>query len=461
MAQHKLLIANRGEIACRIVQSARKLGIPTVAVYSEADKNAQHVSLADEAYLIGPARAAESYLCAEKVIQVAREHGVTLVHPGYGFLSENTGFSGACAAAGITFIGPSAEVITAMGDKQRSRHLAQKAGVPVQPAAENVTASEPEKLLAAADDIGYPVLVKASAGGGGIGLKPVYKSEELVEAVAGTQRMAERAFGDGTVFLEKLIENARHVEVQIFGFGNGEAVHLFERDCSLQRRFQKVLEESPAPGIPVSVLEEMAGAAVSLAKMCRYDGAGTVEFLYDDATTSYYFLEMNTRIQVEHPVTEQVTGLDLVEAQIRHAMGEDLSLSLSQREIKRSGHAVEARIYAEKPDKNFMPSPGKIESLKLPEIKHVRVDSGFVAGDVITSNYDPMIMKIIAWGVDRNTALTTLLSALEELQIGGLSTNREFLVRVLKNQEYRAGKISTRFINDHHDALFPAVAQTA
>ena len=281
VTQHKLLVANRGEIACRIIRSARKLGIPVVAVYSEADKDAQHVKLADEAFLLGPARANESYLNADKVIDIAVKNGVTLVHPGYGFLSENTNFSGACKAVGITFIGPSADVITAMGDKQRARHLAEDAGVPVQPAAENISSDEPDALLAAAEKIGYPVLVKASAGGGGIGLKPVYQPEDLVEAVAGTQRMAERAFGDGTVFLEKLIESARHIEVQVFGFGNGDAVHLFERDCSLQRRFQKIMEESPAPGIPEKVLNEMAESAVRLAKQCQYDGAGTVEFLYD------------------------------------------------------------------------------------------------------------------------------------------------------------------------------------
>ncbi|RMP62883.1 hypothetical protein ALQ18_02317 [Pseudomonas marginalis pv. marginalis] len=457
MTQQKLLVANRGEIACRVFRSAKALGIATVAVYSEADADSQHVKAADEAYLIGPSKATESYLDAAKVLKVAKDHGVTLVHPGYGFLSENTDFSNACHSAGIAFISPTAAVIKAMGDKQRSRHLAIEAGVPVQPAAENVTAEDPEALLKAAAAVGYPLLVKASAGGGGIGLKPVHAPEELVEAVAGTQRMAERAFGDGTVFLEKLIQSARHIEVQVFGFGNGEAVHLFERDCSIQRRYQKVLEESPAPKVPRDVLEEMAAAAVRLAQACRYDGAGTVEFLYDDKTKSYFFLEMNTRIQVEHPVTEAVTGVDLVAAQIRHALGEDLSQELAQSTIKHDGHAIEARIYAESPERKFMPAPGLIESLELPNVEGVRIDSGFVAGDRITPFYDPMVMKIIAHGVDRSQALDRLKQALSELKIGGLRTNRDFLLKVLAHPAYIDSAVHTRFIDQHTDSLFPTV----
>lgn len=459
MTEQKLLIANRGEIACRVIRSAKALGIPTVAVYSEADAEAQHVKAADEAFLIGPAKAAESYLDAEKVLKVAKENGVTLVHPGYGFLSENTDFSDACAAAGITFIGPTAEVIKAMGDKQRSRHLAIKAGVPVQPAAENVSAEDPQALLKAAESVGYPLLVKASAGGGGIGLKPVYSPGELVEAVAGTQRMAERAFGDGTVFLEKLIQNARHIEVQVFGFGNGNAVHLFERDCSIQRRYQKVLEESPAPNVPHKVLAEMADAAVNLARLCHYDGAGTVEFLYEDKSESYFFLEMNTRIQVEHPVTEAITGVDLVEAQIRHALGENVEGELTQPSIQRNGHAIEARLYAESPEKKFMPAPGLIEALELPRVEGVRIDTGFVAGDRVTPFYDPMIMKIIAHGKDRAEAVVRLEKALTELKISGLKTNRQFLLRVLAEPAYLDANVNTRFIDQHSESLF-ALAQT-
>jgi 3-methylcrotonyl-CoA carboxylase alpha subunit len=461
VTQQKLLVANRGEIACRVIRSAKAMGIATVAVYSEADAQAQHVKAADEAFLLGPAKAAESYLDAGKVLAVAREQGVTLVHPGYGFLSENTDFSEACKAAGIAFVGPTAAVIKAMGDKQRSRHLAIEAGVPVQPAAENVTAENPEALLSAAEAVGYPLLVKASAGGGGIGLKPVHSPEQLVEAVSSTQRMAERAFGDGTVFLEKLILSARHIEVQVFGFGNGDAVHLFERDCSIQRRYQKVLEESPAPKVPQNVLDEMAAAAVRLAKACRYDGAGTVEFLYDDQSGTYFFLEMNTRIQVEHPVTEAVTGVDLVAAQIRHALGEDLSSELAQDRIKHSGHAIEARIYAETPEKKFMPAPGLIESLELPEVEGVRIDGGFVAGDRITPFYDPMVMKVIAHGEDRAQALSRLKQALEQLQIGGLRTNREFLLRVIQHPAYVDSAVHTRFIDEHTDSLFPAAVQPA
>ena len=459
MTEQKLLIANRGEIACRVIRSAKALGIPTVAVYSEADAEAQHVKAADEAFLIGPAKAAESYLDAEKVLKVAKENGVTLVHPGYGFLSENTDFSDACAAAGITFIGPTAEVIKAMGDKQRSRHLAIKAGVPVQPAAENVSAEDPQALLKAAESVGYPLLVKASAGGGGIGLKPVYSPGELVEAVAGTQRMAERAFGDGTVFLEKLIQNARHIEVQVFGFGNGNAVHLFERDCSIQRRYQKVLEESPAPNVPHKVLADMADAAVNLARLCHYDGAGTVEFLYEDKSESYFFLEMNTRIQVEHPVTEAITGVDLVEAQIRHALGENVEGELTQPSIQRNGHAIEARLYAESPEKKFMPAPGLIEALELPRVEGVRIDTGFVAGDRVTPFYDPMIMKIIAHGKDRAEAVVRLEKALTELKISGLKTNRQFLLRVLAEPAYLDANVNTRFIDQHGESLF-ALAQT-
>lgn len=459
MTEQKLLIANRGEIACRVIRSAKALGIPTVAVYSEADAEAQHVKAADEAFLIGPAKAAESYLDAEKVLKVAKENGVTLVHPGYGFLSENTDFSDACAAAGITFIGPTAEVIKAMGDKQRSRQLAIKAGVPVQPAAENVSAEDPQALLKAAESVGYPLLVKASAGGGGIGLKPVYSPGELVEAVAGTQRMAERAFGDGTVFLEKLIQNARHIEVQVFGFGNGNAVHLFERDCSIQRRYQKVLEESPAPNVPHKVLAEMADAAVNLARLCHYDGAGTVEFLYEDKSESYFFLEMNTRIQVEHPVTEAITGVDLVEAQIRHALGENVEGELTQPSIQRNGHAIEARLYAESPEKKFMPAPGLIEALELPRVEGVRIDTGFVAGDRVTPFYDPMIMKIIAHGKDRAEAVVRLEKALTELKISGLKTNRQFLLRVLAEPAYLDANVNTRFIDQHSESLF-ALAQT-
>ena len=459
MTEQKLLIANRGEIACRVIRSAKALGIPTVAVYSEADAESQHVKAADEAFLIGPSKAAESYLDAEKVLRVAKENGVTLVHPGYGFLSENTDFSDACAAAGITFIGPTAEVIKAMGDKQRSRHLAIKAGVPVQPAAENVTAEDPEALINAARVVGYPLLVKASAGGGGIGLKPVHSPADLVEAVAATQRMAERAFGDGTVFLEKLIESARHIEVQVFGFGNGEAVHLFERDCSIQRRYQKVLEESPAPNVPSDVLAHMAEAAVNLAKLCGYDGAGTVEFLYDDKSQSYFFLEMNTRIQVEHPVTEAVTGVDLVEAQIRHALGEGVEAELKQQSIQRNGHAIEARLYAESPEKKFMPAPGLIEELEVPQVEGVRIDGGFVAGDRITPFYDPMIMKIIAHGKDRAEAVSRLQKALTELKISGLKTNRQFLLRVLAEPAYLEAKVHTRFIDEHSESLFAVAAE--
>ncbi|RRV10514.1 acetyl-CoA carboxylase biotin carboxylase subunit [Pseudomonas sp. v388] len=460
MTQQKLLVANRGEIACRVIRSAKSLGIPTVAVYSEADATSQHVKAADEAFLLGPAKASESYLDANKVLEVAKANGVTLVHPGYGFLSENTAFSDACSAAGIVFIGPTAAVIKAMGDKQRSRHLAIEAGVPVQPAAENVTAEDPEALIRAAAVVGYPLLVKASAGGGGIGLKPVYAQEQLVEAVASTQRMAERAFGDSTVFLEKLILSARHIEVQIFGFGNGKAVHLFERDCSIQRRYQKVLEESPAPRVPRTVISAMAAAAVRLAEACRYDGAGTVEFLYDDETQSYAFLEMNTRIQVEHPVTEAITDVDLVAAQIRHALGEDLSQELAQDLIAQQGHAIEARIYAETPERKFMPAPGLIEGLELPVVEGVRIDSGFVAGDRITPFYDPMVMKIIAHGADRHQAVERLGQALRKLQITGLRTNREFLLRVLECPAYVETRVHTRFIDEHADTLFP-VAQPA
>ncbi|MGE4341261.1 MAG: acetyl/propionyl/methylcrotonyl-CoA carboxylase subunit alpha, partial [Pigmentiphaga sp.] len=354
-ASTKLLVANRGEIACRVLRAARSLGLSTVAVYSEADAELPHVELADEAYDIGPARAAESYLRGDRLLEVAQKSGARLLHPGYGFLSENAAFAADCARAGLVFVGPAPATTAAMGDKEQARRTAAEAGVPVLPGSSKLPEDDVE-IARIAQDVGFPLLVKACAGGGGIGMRQVDTPEALAVSVQTTRSMAQKAFGDGAVYLERLVRCARHVEVQVFGFGDGDAVHLFERDCSLQRRHQKVIEEARAPALHEGVAERMARAAVRLCQLSRYSGAGTVEFLLDADTQEFYFLEMNTRIQVEHPVTEMITGLDLVEAQIRWALGDaTLRRDLAQSVIKAQGHAIEARVYAENPAKSFMP----------------------------------------------------------------------------------------------------------
>ena len=448
-----LLVANRGEIACRLIRAAQKLSLRTVAVYSEADAELPHVQLADEAVLLGPARAAESYLRADKLLEAAKRTGATLVHPGYGFLSENPAFAEACEGAGLKFVGPSASVIRLMGDKDQARQTAARAGVPILPGTKKLDPTDEAGVLAAGAATGFPLLVKASAGGGGIGMRTVSAAGELGAAVQATAGMALKAFGDGSVYLERLVTRARHVEIQIFGFGDGTAVHLFERDCSLQRRHQKVVEEARAPNIPDCVRGKIAAAAVALACACRYQGAGTVEFLYDTERKAHYFLEMNTRIQVEHPVTEMITGVDLVGAQLRLAMGESLQAELMQENIRATGHSVEARVYAENPLKNFLPSPGLLTEFQLPEMDGIRAETGYREGNKVTPFYDPLVMKLISVAPDRLQAIDKLRSALGALRINGITHNVSYLIAILGHPAFRDGDLHTGFLPQAHAQL--------
>ena len=449
----RLLVANRGEIACRILRTCRRLGLPTVAVYSEADRESLHVALADHAVAIGGPAPAQSYLLAQNILEAARAADADAVHPGYGFLSENEDFARAVQAAGLAWIGPDPKTIEDMGDKERARLLAKSAGVPVLPGSARFGPGDLAGLDAAAGEVGYPLLVKASAGGGGIGMRRVDGPEQLAAAVASTQAMAARAFGDGTVYLERYIAEARHVEVQVFGFGDGRALHLHERDCSIQRRFQKIVEESPAPALAPATREAMFEAAVALCRQERYRGAGTIEFVLDAQSGRFYFLEMNTRIQVEHPVTEMVCGLDLVELQIRLAGGEPLPIA-SQADVKSAGHAIECRIYAERPAKGFLPSPGPLTRFDFPDMgSDVRIDTGVRAGDRITHFYDPMIAKVIARGTDRQAAIARMAGFLERIQVQGLETNLAFLGRVIAHPAFRAGEVPTDFVERHKAQL--------
>lgn len=448
----RILVANRGEIACRVIRAAKKLGLEAVAVYSDADAEAMHVEMADASVHIGPPVATESYLRQDAILAAAQETGADAIHPGYGFMAENADFARAVMDAGLIWIGPRPETIEAMGDKQRARDLAQKAGVPVARGSDRLLAGKLDGLEQMAETVGYPLLVKAAAGGGGIGMRRVDSPETLRKTVEATQSMAERSFGDGSVYLERFIPKARHIEIQVFGFGDGRAVHLFERDCSLQRRFQKIIEESPAPGFSSEAVAGMAEAARALAASQNYTGAGTVEYVADAETGEYFFLEMNTRIQVEHPVTEMVTGCDLVGLQLRLAAGEEFYDTLSA--VSHNGAAVECRLYAENPAKNFLPSPGTLGTFDLPDdIPGIRVDAGVRVGDAITPYYDPMIAKIIAWGEDRATAIERLRSALEATRIEGPKTNRDFLIAVLGDPEFKAGAIWTGFVEEKRKSL--------
>jgi len=456
----RILIANRGEIACRVIRACRALGIATVAVYSEADAGALHVQLADVAEPIGPAPAVQSYLDGERILAAALKHGADGVHPGYGFLSENTGFARAAEAAGITWIGPRPDSIEDMGDKQRARAIAEAAGVPVLPGSRRFALDALDGLEDAAAAVGYPLLVKATGGGGGIGMRRVDTPEQLLASVAATQQMAAKAFKDGTVYLERLVARARHVEIQVFGHGDGTAVHLFERECSVQRRFQKIIEESPAPGLPDGMRARMCEAAVALAAHQRYRGPGTVEFIVDADAMTFFFLEMNTRIQVEHPVTEGVTGWDLVQAQIRLAGG--TFTPVPQADIRTQGAAIECRLYAENPAKNFLPSPGRLERFSLPEGRpHVRVDTGVREGDTITPYYDPMIAKLIVWGVDRPAALARLREALAASRIEGVRNNVAFLEAVAGHPDFVAGDVDTGWVERNRAALVTPVGASA
>lgn len=453
----KILIANRGEIACRVMKTCKRLGISTVAVYSEADAKALHVEMADEAVLIGPAPARESYLDIQKIIDAAKKTGADAIHPGYGFLSENEDFAEAVEKAGMIFIGPPASAILAMGGKSEAKALMEKAKVPLVPGYHGDKQDE-KFLLAEAEKIGFPVLIKASAGGGGKGMRIVEGKKDFAEALAGAKREAKSAFGDDKVLIEKYLVHPRHVEIQVFADKHGNAVYLFERDCSIQRRHQKVLEEAPAPGMSEATRQKMGEAAVSAAQAIHYVGAGTVEFLLD-AGENFYFMEMNTRLQVEHPVTEMITGLDLVEMQIRVAEG--AKLPVSQKDLKIKGHAFEARLYAEDPENDFLPGAGQIQYLAFPAPSEtVRIDTGvrrctIGAGDVISIHYDPMIAKIIAWGEDRAAALQNMALALDQTAIAGPKSNINFLRSLVKHPAFQAGKVGTHFIKDHHKSLLP------
>ena len=455
----KILIANRGEIACRIIRAAKELGLSTVAVHSEADAGSLHVALADEAVAIGPSAPRESYLVAERILEACKTTGADAVHPGYGFLAENADFARAVEAAGLIFVGPSPDAIERMGDKARARETAVAAGVPVLPGSPRFATGVVEGTEEAAGKVGFPLLVKASAGGGGIGMRRVDRMDDLAAAVATTQELAARAFGDGTVYLERFVPRARHIEVQVFGLGDGHAVHLFERDCSLQRRFQKVVEESPAVRLPAAIRARMCDAAAELARSVSYRGAGTVEFVVDTQTDEFFFLEMNTRIQVEHPVTEMVTGTDLVGLQLKLALGQLEAGDLP--EIRSDGHAIECRIYAEDPARNFLPSPGLLKCFRMPAAsEHVRIDTGVREGDSITPFYDPMIAKLICRGSDRASAIEAALRALEDVRIDGVRTNVEFLKAALAHPGFVAGDIHTGFLAEHGAVLNAAVAET-
>ena len=452
-----VLIANRGEIACRVLRTAKKLGMKTIAVYSEADKSAKHVELADESYFVGGAPASESYLNIDAVMAAVAKSGAACIHPGYGFLSENAEFARRCAQAGVVFVGPSESAIRAMGEKAAAKKLMEKAGVPVVPGYHGDNQDD-DFLAKEAERIGYPVLIKAVAGGGGKGMRRVDGAQEFERAIAAARREAQSAFGNDKVLIERCIVCPRHIEIQLFADSHGNAIHLFERDCSIQRRHQKVIEEAPAPDMPASLRDQMGKAAVAAAKAIGYCGAGTVEFIVDSAkgldANSFYFMEMNTRLQVEHPVTEMITGLDLVEWQFRVADGE--KLPLAQAEVALKGHAVEARIYAEDPARKFFPSPGKLQTLRFPsESTYIRVESGVREGDEVTIYYDPMIAKLVAWGEDRSIALGRLAQALSEVNIEGVKTNTVFLERIARHPAFARGEVETGFIERHLSDLVP------
>ncbi len=449
-----VLVANRGEIACRVIRTARALGMRTIAVHSEADRDAMHVALADEAHCIGPAEASASYLRIDRIIEAARASGAESIHPGYGFLSERPDFADACAEAGIVFVGPPASAIRAMGLKDAAKALVAEAGVPVVPGYHGAR-QEPDFLAAEASAIGYPVLIKAVAGGGGKGMRRVAGPADFADALASAQREAQNAFGDPRVLVEKYVLSPRHVEIQVFCDAHGNAVHLFERDCSLQRRHQKVIEEAPAPGMPDEVRTAMGRAAVEAAKAVGYVGAGTVEFIADGREglrpDGFWFMEMNTRLQVEHPVTEAITGHDLVEWQFRVASGE--ALPVDQAGLAIRGHAVEARLYAEDPDHGFLPSTGPLRALVLPSGEGIRVDTGVRAGDRVTPFYDPMIAKVIAHGATRDEALDRLAGALGRTLVAGPKTNVAFLKALAEAPDFREGRFDTGFIDRDLAAL--------
>ena len=447
----KILIANRGEIACRIIKTAKAMGIATVAVYSEVDRNSLHVQLADESVAIGASPSNDSYLVSDKLIQAAMETGAQAIHPGYGFLSENAKFCRLCAANNLVFIGPPVEAILAMGSKSAAKTIMADAGVPLVPGYHGDD-QNPEIIKQAANDMGYPVLLKAAAGGGGKGMRAVYAEAEFDEALGAAKREALNSFNDDIMLVEKYLLKPRHVEIQVFCDSHGNAVYLFERDCSVQRRHQKVIEEAPAPGMTETLRQQMGEAAIKAALAINYEGAGTVEFLLD-AQGEFFFMEMNTRLQVEHPVTEMISGQDLVEWQLRVASGELLPRSQDQLTI--NGHAFEARIYAEDPDHDFLPATGRLTVLQPPlESAHVRVDTGVVEGDDVSIYYDPMIAKLIVWDTDRDRALQRLTQALSEYRISGLTTNIGFLYNLAISQAFQNGDVDTGYIEEHEAEIF-------
>ena len=443
----RLLIANRGEIAVRIIRACAEMGIESVAVYSAADATARHVTAADHAVAIGPAPAHDSYLCVAKLLEAARSSGADAIHPGYGFLSENAAFATACAAAGLVFVGPPADVIAQMGSKINARRLVSSAGVPVVPGETPGNQSD-RGIRQAIERIGLPALIKASAGGGGKGMRHVLETVEIDESIQAARREATAAFGDGTLYVERLVAHPRHVEVQVFADNHGHVMHLFERDCSTQRRHQKVIEESPSPALTPALRARMTGAAVAAARAANYRNAGTIEFLVEAGGSDdrlFYFLEMNTRLQVEHPVTEQVTGVDLVRAQILVANGEPLPWT--QQSISQRGHAIEARLYAEDPARGFLPQAGRLTRYREPQRPGVRVDSGVVEGSEVSVYYDPMIAKVTSTAETRALAIARLCAALREFEIAGIETNRAFLLRILESDAFRDAAIDTAFLD--------------
>ncbi|MEO8344840.1 MAG: acetyl/propionyl/methylcrotonyl-CoA carboxylase subunit alpha [Betaproteobacteria bacterium] len=453
----KLLIANRGEIACRVARTARRMGIRTVAVYSDADADALHVQSCDEAYRLGPAAPRESYLNAAAILAIAAKSGAQAIHPGYGFLSENEAFAEACAAARVVFIGPPPRAIAAMGSKSAAKIIMADAHVPLVPGYHG-DGQDPAMLAREAGKMGFPVLIKATAGGGGKGMKIVTRESEFAAALASAQREAKASFGDDRVLLERYLTSPRHIEIQVFADTHGDAVYLFERDCSVQRRHQKVLEEAPAPGMEPARRRAMGEAAVAAAKAIGYVGAGTVEFIVEQDGT-FFFMEMNTRLQVEHPVTEMITGLDLVEWQLRVAAGERLPLRQDQLAI--NGHALEARLYAEDPDRGFLPSIGLLSHWRMPpESARVRIDTGVREGDEVSPFYDPMLAKLIVWGEDRATACAEMITALRQCEVVGVATNIPFLERIVAHDAFASARLDTGLIENNRNALFPPSGTT-
>lgn len=448
----KILIANRGEIAVRIIRACREMGIATVAVYSEPDVDALHVRLADEAVPIGPAKSSESYLRGDKIIAAAKDTGAEAIHPGYGFLSENAGFVREVSDAGLVFIGPAPEAMEAMGGKISARKIAIEAGVPVVPGTTEPLASF-EAAEKTAEEVGYPVMLKASAGGGGKGMRLVHEAKELKSAFENARSEALAGFGDDAVYIEKAVVKPRHIEIQVFGDAHGNYVHLGERECSIQRRHQKVIEECPSPINDADLRERMGECAVKVAQAVDYVGAGTVEFLVSDVDRSFYFLEMNTRLQVEHPVTELVTGIDIVREQINVASGKPLSFT--QDDIEMRGHAVECRVYAEDPSNNFLPSPGTIRRLRLPQGPGIRDDGGVYEGAEVSIHYDPMISKLCAYGRDREEAIDRMRRALEEYRVEGIRTTLPFFREVMDDPVFVSGKLDTGFISAFNDRRVP------